>query len=195
MAQRPLGRNRRQILSGNRSKWAARRRQDDALDFVLAARPQTLVDGIVLAIDWQQVGAGGARCRHHRLSSGHKNLFIGKSHATSGLHRPIGRIQANDTDGGGHQDIEVDIDSGGKDAIGTANATRCVAADTAQCAAQVPQRVRVGYRDELGPEFQGLADQLVHVPPGRERNNGNWRLDFSDDLECAAPDRSGGAQQ
>ena len=84
---------RKQSFFGGFPEGSSRGRQNQAPDFAAASSAQALVDGIVLAVDGENLHALFFRFLHHELPRHHKSLFVSQSQLFSRLERAVGGEQ------------------------------------------------------------------------------------------------------
>ena len=73
--------------------------EDDARHpFVHVVGPQALMDGAVLAIDWQQFGAGGGPHSLDNRTGGDQGLLVGQAEAAAGSQRGQGHREPREPD-------------------------------------------------------------------------------------------------
>ena len=80
-----------QLADRPAQKWPARRGQNDASHLIAAVPAQRLEDGVVLAVQWKQVDAGGARRAGDQLARNDQHFLVGKRDILAGFDRAQGR--------------------------------------------------------------------------------------------------------
>src|ERR1700741_1781262 len=78
MSESLLGGYAAQLRNRSFSKWAARSGKHKSLYFAILACSQTLVDRIVLAVNWKESHVIPLHCGHHHFPGCDKDLFIGE---------------------------------------------------------------------------------------------------------------------
>ena len=97
--------DRGQILSWTAPEGSTRRGEDQSSDVALVAGPQALVEGAVLRIDRDDLGAGGpSRPLHHRCA-GDQRLLVGECESTAGLERGKRHRESGEADHPVHDDL------------------------------------------------------------------------------------------
>ncbi len=140
-----------QVGGGATAERAAAGRQHDAAQLAAGRHggAQALVDGAVLGVDRHQLGARRRPQRLHHRPGGDQRLLVGQRQPLAGPQGLEGDRQAGEADDAVHHHVGV----GGQ--VGeVADHLR----ERQRLGHLGPAR-RIGHRDDLGPELEGLGDQ------------------------------------
>ena len=89
------------------AEWAAGGGKDETLYLATVTSAQTLVDGVMLAVNGQQRDSMPGDSGHDDFSGGNENFFIGERDALPVLNCLVSGWQADDADGGGDYGVRI----------------------------------------------------------------------------------------
>ena len=98
------------VTAARLSSGAARNGPPEAVSTIFLTKPglgKTLEDGVVLAVDRQELGAGFARRAHHERPGHHQRFLVGEQHALAGARRGERRGEPGGADDAGHHRMAV----------------------------------------------------------------------------------------
>src|SRR4029077_10615282 len=94
-----------QGLEGRFTEGATGSGEDNAADFGVCTGAETLVDGVVFAVDGEQFPGRFRGGGHDQFTSGDEDFLVGESDSATEFDGFVGGLESNDTDGGGNDDV------------------------------------------------------------------------------------------
>ena len=117
MRERLLGTHVTHFRERRLAKRATRSCQNEALYFFALAGPQALVDGVVLAIYWEQGDVVFFDCSCNQFPGGDEDFFICEGDFLAGENGFISGAQAHDADCGGDDGVRFGMRCDALDAV------------------------------------------------------------------------------
>ena len=151
--------------------------------------------GVVFGIDGQQfpsrLGGGG----HDQFASGDEDFFVGESDGAAEFHGFVGGFEANDTDGGGDDDVGVGMRSDGEHAFAAVvDLGQGLEILLPDLAGEFVGELFIGDRDEFGTMAEDLGEEFVKIVAGCERDDFELIGERFDDGKRLAADGAGRAE-
>ena len=159
----------------------------------MVVRRHALEDGIVLAVDGQQIGVVVPHRAHEQGAGHHQRLLVGQQHGLAGTGRRQRRQQAGRTDDGGHHGIDLGQHA---DVFQGLHPAQYLGLDPriGQPLPQFGRRPLIDHYRIAGTEALALLEKPVNVVVGGEGHHAVAVGMTTRDIQSAHTDGAGRAQ-
>ena len=187
-----IGRHAREVRGFRQPKRSAGRRQyqtrhpPQGIARQITAR-QALKNGVVLAVDGYEFGAGTTHFFHEQPARHHERLFVGEQYTLARAHGGQGGQQSSRTDDGRHHHVGAVFGNRIRQRLGAAMHT-LRETGARKCRAGLCRGGRIDQHDAVGPELPCLLDDGLPTAVGPQNGYAEPFRMHADDGQRAASD-------
>ena len=153
------------------------------------------MDGVVFAFDGEKIPARFGGSGHDQFSGGDQDFLVGESDSAPEYHGFVGSFEADDTNGGGDDDVGTRMSADGEHAFAAVMDFReRQEILRAELASEFVGEFFIRDGDEFGMMAEDLGEEFVEIVAGSEGGNFELIGERFDDGKSLAADGAGRAE-